>query len=399
MLRLWPQSGVFPIGVDFGAGGVRLLQLGRNRGGYRLIAAATAELDSSAAQLNEDARFRTLLDTVRRRVESAGFSGRRCVISVEDTLLRVKSIRQPIMPASDAEKAIRLEAGDRLGFGEDTPSEIGWIRAGEVRQGDDVREELILVGAEQRRLEQIVDGVAAIGLQPIAVEPGFLATARCFARDLRRASDTEIIRFVIDVGYLTTTVTILRGLDVVFYKRFEIGGRSMDAAAAERLRLDKATIADLRRQRIEQNELGVKPKDERVHRAIYTAIRPSLEELAHEVSLCLRYHSVSFCGQRPDKVVVVGGDAAEPGLVEALYETLRVPVEIGRPLEGVELSRATGVIEPHRALSAWTVATGLCLRSDASLAPSADRAEQTARFLARKRATDRPAKPARKGAA
>jgi len=373
-----------------------MLQLGKGRDGYRLIAAAIAELDTSAAQLNEEARFRTLLDTIRRRVESAGFSGRKCVISVQDTLLRVKSIRQPPMPAGDAERAIRLEACDRLGFGEETPTEIGWIRAGEVRQGEDVREELILVGAERTKLETIVDGVAATGLHPVAVEPGFLATARCFARDLRRASDSEIVRFVIDIGYLTTSVTILRGTDVVFYKRVEIGGRSMDSAAAERLRLDRTTIAELRRQRMENNNGGGKPKDERVHRALYTAIRPSLEELAHEVSLCLRYHSVSFCGQRPDKVVVVGGDASEPGLVEALYETLRVPVVIGCPLEHVDLSTAPGVIDQSKSLASWTVAAGLSLRSDASLIPQAESPEGARRLLTRARTSDQPE---RKGAA
>lgn len=396
MRRFIRKSGAFPIGLDFGASGARLLQLGKSKDGYRLIAAANAELDLSAAQLNEDARFRTLLDTIRRRVETAGFSGRKCVISVQDSLLRVKSIRQPIMPAADAEKAIRLEACDRLGFPEGDASEIGWIRAGEVRQGDDVREELILVGAERHKLETIVDGVAAIGLHPIAVEPGFLATARCFARDLRRASDTEVIRFVIDVGYLTTSVTILRGLDVVFYKRIEIGGRSMDSAAAERLRLDRATISELRRQRMENNDENRKPKDERVHRALYTAIRPSLEELAHEVSLCLRYHSVSFCGQRPDKVVVVGGDASEPGLVEALYETLRVPVEIGRPFADIDMSSASSVFEQRKSLAAWTVAAGLGLRNDATLSPAIDRADSPGRMLARKRTGDRPK---RKGAA
>ena len=396
MRRFFRHSGAFPIGLDFGAGGARLLQLGRGRDGYKLIAAAIAELDTSAAQLNEDAKFRTVLDTIRRRVESGGFSGRKCVISVQDTLLRVKSVRLPVMPASDAEKAIKLEAYDRLGFGEESSAEIGWIRAGEVRQGEDVREELILVGAERPKLEKIVDGVAAIGLQPIAVEPGFLATARCFARDLRRESDAEIVRFVVDIGRLTTSVTILRGMDVVFYKRVEIGGRAMDAAAAERLRLDRTTIADLRRQRMEANSEGRAVSDSRVDRALFTAIRPLIEELAHEVSLCLRYHSVSFCGQRPDKIVVVGGDAHEPGLVDAIFEALHVPVEIGCPLDQVDLTSSPAFLERRKSLAQWTVATGLCLRGDSSLSPMVERGDGQRRLIARSRKTDRPA---RKGAA
>ena len=392
MRRLFRQSGAFPIGLDFGAGGARLIQLGRGRDGYRLIAAAVVELDNSVSQLNEDAKFRTMLDTIRHRVETAGFSGRKCVISVEDSLLRVKSIRQPVMPDSDVEKALLLEASDRLGYGEGSKAEIGWIRAGEVRQGEDVREEMILVGAEQSTLEAIVDGVAATGLQPIAVEPGFLAMARCFARDLRRASDSEIVRFVIDIGYLTTSVSILRGMDVVFYKRVEIGGRAMNAAAAERLRLDQATITDLRRKRMLAISSGQRASDDRVDRALYTAIRPLIEELAHEVALCLRYHSVSFCGQRPDKVVVVGGDAHEPGLVEALFESMRVPVEVGYPLHEVDISGAPGFIEKSRSLAQWTVATGLSLRGDATLIPLSDRQEGQGRLLSRARKSDSPAR-------
>lgn len=352
------KSGVLPIGIDFGASGVKLVQLRRRGDGFALLAAARIDIETSDEDLERPEHLAQLAAAVARRVESGGFSGKRCVVSIDDRMLRVRSVRQPRMSDDEADKALRLDAASRLGFAEMEPVEVGWVRVGEVRQGEDHRDEVVLVGARRQPIETLVYELAAGGLQPTAVEPGFMASARSFGRKIRRATEQGEVRVVVDLGWRMTSVIVLRGRSIGFFKPLELGGRDLTAAAAQRLGLEPGAALDVRRRRMStaESESGV---DRKVDRAMFEAVRPLVGELASEVAMCLRYFGVTFRGSRPDECLVVGGEAREPHLLELMADELRLPVSIGRPLDGVEACEGTSWLARECELSA---ATGLSLR-------------------------------------
>lgn len=352
--------GYLPIGVDIGAGGAKLLQLRRRGGELALVASSRVELPALAGRADDAGRISTLAQAVAERIRSGGFTGSRCVIAVDDRWLRTRSVRQPQMPAADIDRAARLDAPGRLGFAEGEAAEIGWLRAGEVRQGDDIRDELIYVGSLRGPLEHLVYAMAEQGLRPMAIEPGFQASARWFTRTLRRAADQNSVRLIVDIGRLSTGVMLTRGRSVAFYKQLEIGGAAMTKAASDRLGLDPAMVEDLRRQR-KLHDSGGEPVDPKVDRALFDAVRPLIGDLAHEVSLCLRYYSVTFRGAKPEVCLLVGGEGSEPRLPECFQEALHLPASVGRPFEGVRVEGAagSGIRGPG---CEWGVGAGLSLR-------------------------------------
>jgi hypothetical protein len=56
---------------------------------------------------------------------------------------------------------------------------------------------------------------------------------------------------------------------------------------------------------------------------VFDATRSTMEELGREIGLCLRYYSVTFRGQRPNKLRLLGGEAADPMLLGVLNAALR----------------------------------------------------------------------------
>ena len=56
-------------------------------------------------------------------------------------------------------------------------------------------------------------------------------------------------------------------------------------------------------------------------RSVSEATRPVIDRLARELSLCIRYHSVTFRGQRLYRLVVGGGEACDV-LVASLDQRL-----------------------------------------------------------------------------
>jgi len=351
------HRGVAPIGLDIGTGGVRLVQLRRTASGIEAFAAARIEKrpgEDADATLPE-----RLLENLRRRVESGDFVGRECVMTFPDHWLSTRSVRLPIMPPEETDAALKLEAAERLGFDEDTPGEVSWVRAGKVRQGDDWREEIILAGAERAQLTELVDLVSETGLQPIAVEPSFLSLGRVYSRRYRREGDKDNVRLGLDIGLRNTSVFVLRGTDVAFYKPLRLSGADFTRAVAERLDLSTDAATDLRRQRLRSAGSGF---DASVDRTVYEASRPLIEELAREASLCLRYFTVAFTGERPIEVFTTGDEGSEPRLAETLGSTLRLNHRVGDPFEHMTIGPNARLGSWPGAHAAWSAAAGLSLR-------------------------------------
>ena len=352
--------GALPIGIDVGASGVRMLQLRRRGRGLEVIAASRVELEPS----DDRGRARAIAESVSRRVLAGGFVGRRCVLSIDNRLVRVRSVRVPPMPDEDLARAMRLDAPARLGFPESEPAQFAWIRAGSVRQSGDPREEVLVIGASSKPIEELVFLLAEHGLRPEGVEASFVAAARATTRQLRRASDQETVRVLVDVGHLTSGVTITRGQTVAFHKQLETGGHSMTLAASQRLGLEPAVIAQMRRQRAARAARGLSDGDPKVDRALFEAARSLMGDLANEVSLCLRHFGVTFRGSRPEWCALAGGEAHEPKLGQVIGECLRLPVCTASPLDHIRCAGASGVASDWELeQSAWAVASGLSLRN------------------------------------
>ncbi len=359
------QLGVLPIGIDLGASGAKVLQL--TRVGSRLRVQAAARIEAESERASDETRFAALATVLERKIRAGDFKGRKCVVGLDDRLLRVRSVRLPTMTDTETEQSLRVDAAARLGFDRNESVETGWTRAGLVQQGDEQREEIILTGIRTEDAERIAEMAIAAGLEPLALEPNYCAVARCFARRRRRAVDQDISQIVVDLGRRTTNVLAMRGETLCFYKQIDWGSERLDRAAAERLDMDQSIVAEIRRQRLGQSfgEPGRESKvDDRVDRAIFDAVRPLLNELAHEITLCVRYFLVTFRGAKPEGILLAGGDATEPRLAEIIAELSGLPTDLGRPLEGIDLGPTSLPMNRRGPLSEWATAAGLTLRTE-----------------------------------
>lgn len=356
-------ASTLPVGIDVGATGVRLLQLRRGSRGLKVQAAARLDV-AFDGKLDSAERARCIAEAVSKRIGGGGFAGRDCVLSVDNRLVRVRSVRQPPMPDDELDRAIRLDAPGRLGFSEADPAEVAWVRAGPVRVNGDPRDEVLVIGCGTAGIERLVFALASEGLRPLAVEPSFIACSRAHTRKLRRASDENVVRAIVDIGYATTGVMVTKGQGIVFYKQLEVGGEAMTKAAALRLGLEPSAVIELRRQRAWAARTGAPQGDAKVDRALFEAVRPVMGDLANEAGLCLRYYGVTFRGQRPECCLIAGGEASEPKLAETFGESLHVPTSVARPLEGIDCAGAAGVTSGWELSdAAWSVAAGLSMRS------------------------------------
>lgn len=295
-----------PIGVAVTGTGVVLAQASRPgtdaSAGYTLAAQASAPLDASIKP--GDAGYdAALADAITAALKQDRFVGKQCVSAMPAESLRYKNVRLPKMPEHELPQAVAWEAKERAAHA--GPSATQYYFAGEVRQGHDIRCEVVLLTAPQPAVDAHVRGLTMAGLKPEAIEANAAALARA-------ATPCGQTNFILQVGEHALEAVIAQG---------------------ERVLLNKLL-----------------PASDGIAQADHA-------ELAREIGLCLRYHSVTFRGEKPGRLFLAG-QAAPETLVQAVRDALAIDVlPLGDAMPG------TLGPEPRRIDTCSAVAAGLSLRT------------------------------------
>jgi len=362
MLRL-TRSQVQPIGLDLGLDSIKMLQVevvGETN--LSVFAAAKQALPEEARTQPGDLRLAASMDIVRQMLRSHQFSGRSVVAALPREIVHVKNLRLPMMPPAEIESAVQFEARNIFPFDTDHAL-VRYLPAGEVRQGSDTKLEVIAVAAKEDEVSMFVEQLHRCGciIESLDFEPS--ALYRGIERFIRRREDENEVHVLVDVGVQRSQVIIGKGKDISFVKPVEIGSSHLHDAVARKLGITKDEARSLRRRLIESGEsadaaASAAAKNDPVRRAVHDATRSTVEELAREISLCLRYYSVTFRGQRPTKVRVLGGEASDPQVLAFLGSVLPIPVEPGRPLNSVNTSKMKLLDRRGGLMSEWPSHSG-----------------------------------------
>lgn len=255
---------------------------------------------ATIAEPNFHAEVQRAISTAYRRGK---FAGKQAVSALPAELLRYKTLRLPSMPEEDMAQAVAWEAAERFQLKESQA--LQHYRAGKVNQGNEQREEIILLAAENSAVYDHAVAVKQAGLLPIAID----ATAAALARVLGNDDQATL---TIHLGEKIAEIVGHRGEQVIFDKPIDLScdGDAIDIAA-----------------------------------------------LSREVGLCMRYLSVTFGMHKPE-ATWLAGQGATLAFAEKLSEGLHTEVKTADQspmLSKIDLPED----EPAR----WCVALGLSARS------------------------------------
>ena len=322
-----------PIGIDIGTSSVKMVQLAQNGRSYSVVACTKATLNGLSGS-SAEARKESLVECVREKVRDGSFRGNECVSALTSEEVHIRNIRVPCVRSDDLDSAVRAEAKNKFSF-DTNDAVLNYLIAGEVRHGEDARLEVILFAAPLADVESHVSRLHRMGLLPASLDVPQCAMFRTFERYLRRKEDENDVNVYVDLGG-QTKVVISRGRDILFIKNIEIGGRSFDEAVARELDLDVKEASALRRSAAADSEAAGNNCDSQVRQALLDAVRPQIEELSEQINKCLRYHSVTFRGERPEKLTFIGGESYDSSLPDMLGRRLGLPVVVGQPFRGID---------------------------------------------------------------
>jgi type IV pilus assembly protein PilM len=285
-----------------------------------------------------------------------GFRGRKVVSSLSSDELRITSLRLAETETFQIDKTLRKEAGQRFGLDSEKDT-INYMLAGTVRQADETKNEFIVLAADNEVIKRHISLLEDAGLQPVGIDAAPCALFRSFERTMRREEDRQRTIIFADVGYGHTTVVFARSGGICFVKKIPSGVARFSEEVASKLGIATAD-ADALRLKLQRNE----PVDPSTKRSVLDVLASAAEPLAKELSLCLRYHTVTFRGKPVERAVVAGGGAYEPVLLDVLRRHLSVEVEVGEPLRGLDVGDTRGAEGSDCSSADLALAVGLSLK-------------------------------------
>ena len=339
-----------PIGLDIGHNSIKMIQLDIDDEQISVIAADETRIDNSI-NTEEQPRRNFVVSSIKRMLANGGFQGRNVVSCLPSDKLKITSLRLAETEGYDIEQALRKEIAHRFELDPDKDS-MDYMVAGSVRQGDEVKNELILFATDNKTIKNHIEMLEEAGLRPVAIDTIPCALFRSFERSLRRQEDRDRTAVFVDVGSCLTTVVFGRGGEISFVKQIQIGGQkftqeiaaklgiSVDEAEMlqEAIRVDPGLFclkSDMPEQVPVEKPYSI---DMSTRQVMVDAVSAIAEDLVKEISLCLRYYTVTFRGKRVDRAVFSGDGAYEDILLNALKRRLAIEIELAQPLRGFDLT-------------------------------------------------------------
>jgi type IV pilus assembly protein PilM len=378
------NHGPSPIGVDFGASSLKVLQLTAQEA-PSILAAACLETPEHLLT-NPIRRLEFQIENLGRVLRGGGFRGRRVVCAIPSQfsvckhlqMQRSEGMATDAVVASAMAQAMNCDAESLVTRQVEVPLPPGSGKS-----------EIICMATARALVERLMDAVKHARFEPVGMHSEFHAAMRAFETITRRFDDFALTSLYIDLGFATTKIVIATGRQMVFARCLELGSRQLDEAVARHAGIDLAgaralRIEDARRIEVpmpvavaatgDSINLGdrrgtgtgmeVIPDGPPVAPAPGGCdLREALEMLTDEIQLSIRYHASLFPNDRIGRVVFVGGEARNRATCRHIACVLRMQAQIGDPMAriprcGTEPAVGVNMKEPQ---PGWTVPLGLCL--------------------------------------
>lgn len=412
------SSSAPPLAIDFGASSLKVLQVG---GGdqFRVIAASCLETPDEIAG-DSAARLRFQIEALPKIIRKGGFTTKRAAFLLPATNMFCKHMRLQLSDGVDAKAMIAATLPSQIGCAYETLVCRHHEIAGVGKSG---KTEIICMAASRDLVGRLMAALKVAKLEPVGVHSPFHAVLRAFDSVSRRESDMHEATMYIDLGYAATNIMVANGRDLVFARTVDIGGMHLDTTITSQVNADLEQARQMRwkipalpnvssehneksstveggsglamlqaaiaressgelvsgkaapatsavAEETNRREGGRMPGlSDQIAPAVSAPQFPpgvdlseSLEILTDEVAMCMRYHKALFPNIPIDRGVLLGGESKQVWMCQALARGLRLSLQVGDPLSGLDRADAKlKGVDLGKAQPGWVPVLGACL--------------------------------------
>lgn len=332
----WSMQSLFPgksqslVGLDISSSSVKLVELSEpGRGLYRLERYAIEPLSRGAVVDGNIERIDEVSEAVARAVKRSGTRIRNVALALPTTAVITKKIQLPAgLSEQELEVQVESEANQYIPFALDEVSlDFAILESTPAAAAAD-EVEVLIAASRKEKVEDRVAVAQAAGLKPAIMDIESFAARSALSQVIDQFPNQgrNLVLALFSIGANSTVVTVLLNGQAVYEREQAFGGAQLTQDIARTYGLSPEEAEAKKR-------AGDLPEE-------YTRdlLQPFVETIGLEVTRALQFFFTSTPYSRVDQILLAGGCAVIPGLVDVVSNRTQVPASVVSPFKGMTVA-------------------------------------------------------------
>lgn len=310
------------LGIDIGSSSIKIARVNGKKVG--VLAVIANPIGKAMAETEKERN--TLAEVIKRVLSEHKINERRFRVVVPESLVYSRVINLPVLSDAELSSAIRWEAEQYVPVPLDEV-ELSWeVVDRPVKRTGGERMRVYLAAADKKLINSLMGVFAEIGLEPERIEPELITVSRAVALERKLSGATMVCA----MGAAGIGMGVFENDQLLFVYKFASGGATLTRSITASLQLGLAQAEEYKR------TYGV--QESVLEGKLLAAMKPVLDGIMSETKRAISYYNQSFPGGQMARIIISGGMALTPGLVQWMTGQLGVEVAIGDPFEGLEVT-------------------------------------------------------------
>lgn len=340
------------LGIDISTAAVKLLELSRAGGRFRVESYAVAPLPQDAVIDKNITKVETIGNVIKTVIKQSGTRLKHASVAVPGSAVIAKVIAMPAsLSEEELEAQLELEADQYIPYALDEVSLDFAVQGASEKNPEMV--DVLLVASRKENVEDRVAALEMAGLKAevVDVESYALENSCSLILDQVLNQPVDQALAIADVGATMTTLNVIHNRRIIYTREQGFGGKQLTEEIQRRygLSFEEAGLA---------KKHGGLPDNYQTE-----VLDPFQQAMAQQIGRSLQFFLSSSVHRTVDRIMLAGGCASIPGIDRYIEEALGTPTFVANPFQNMALS---GRVKPQSLSNdapSLMTACGLALRS------------------------------------
>ena len=302
------------VGLDIGSSCVKAAELRPLRTGeYELVGLGMEQISPDCIVDGVIISKIPVADTINRIFIEQSLKNRRVATSISGHSVIVKKIALPIQTDEDLAESIRWEAEQYIPF-DIADVNLDYQILGESSGTGNL--DVLLVAVKKEKITDHTSVISMSGKNPVIVDVDAFALQNAYEANYGAPPKTTAA--LLDIGASTMTINIVDGSDFLFTRDVGVGGHQYTDFIQKEFNLNYDQAQGLKHGEAVD---GMQPSETN------HIVESVTEIICLEIQKTFDFFKSTITGGHIDKMLVSGGVAHTPSLIETLENKFEVPTE------------------------------------------------------------------------
>src|ERR1700716_1561701 len=336
------------VGLDIGSSSIKAVELKSSKQGYELVSFGLENLAQDTVVDGAIMDAPLVAGAISNIFETQKIKTKNVATAVSGHSVIVKRVTLPSMTEEELYDRIQSEASQHI------PFDIADVNLDhQLLESIDSQMDVLLVAVKKDKILNHTNVLAQSGKNSTVVDIDAFALQNCY--ELNYDPDPGQTVALLNIGASVMNINIVRGGIPLFTRDVSVGGNQYTDALQKELDL---SFEDAEKLKMGENLPSV-TEDQKQQ-----ILRSVSDILTLEIQKTFDFFRATASGENIQRIVVAGGTARVPGLVDLLREEFAMPVEELNPFRRVLVNPSKHSDDQIREMAPrLAIAVGLALRS------------------------------------